>query len=69
MDSLLSCSERTECSQEIFCERVHQKGTIQEARHKTVEFLVEFPQRKNRGISRGISTESSTETKPWNFLF
>ena len=77
------------------------KGSIQEARHKTVEFPVEFPrrqtvefplefpqkvpQRLNRGISRGIftgnstestcglsrgtSTESSRETKPWNFLF
>ena len=41
-------------------------------RIKTVELPVEFsreiPQIQNRGISRGISTESSSETKPWNFL-
>ena len=56
-------------------------GTIQEARHKTMEFPVEFPrrqnrelpvefpqkvpQRLNRGISRGISTGNFTESKPW----
>ena len=45
-------------------------GTIQEARHKTVEFpwkfhrikTVEFPWNFHEN-----STESSTETKPWNF--
>ena len=41
-------------------------GSIQEARQKTVELSVEFPRRPNRGISDGISTESSKVTKPWN---
>ena len=43
-------------------------GTIQEARHKTVELSVEFPQRPNHGNFSGISTESSTETKLWNLM-
>ena len=43
------------------------QGSIQTARYKTMEFPVEFPWRQNRGISRGIFTESPTVTKPWNF--
>ena len=48
-------------------------GTIQEARHKMVEFpvelprdkTVEFPQKVPQRLNRGISTE----TKPWKFLW
>ena len=66
----MGCNYVTSDQHEIKHVRTSKVATIQEARHKTVEFPWKFHRIKTVEFPwnfHGNSTESSTETKSWNF--